>query len=176
MLSPEDHDAHDHSGVPGVGGTSVIQYADAQLTDTQIKALPTGGLQIVPAPGAGQMLMFVRAVILADTTNGAYTNIDAAATLQFRVSGKTLSFAGEDNGEISELLAAEDVYVQVYGHRSTGGTEGSPIAGGEGAFGNQPLMLYLPNGVSGNLTGGNAANTLSIRVWYDTVPTEPFGA
>src|SRR5687768_6588521 len=66
---------------------SGISYVDVQLTNDQIKALPTTAITLVAAPGAGQMLLLHAAYLLGDTAAGDYTNLADFASLAVTYAG-----------------------------------------------------------------------------------------
>lgn len=170
---------------PSGGGTdSGIQVADVQLTDAQIKALPTGDATLLPAPGAGLAYVFHGAHLLCDTTSGVYTGLGTDSTLQVVIGGFGASARVDElyNTSVTGLFApgpAGLVTVQLPSY-ATSNANGfyirsdapAPVASVE----NQPMTLEYANNEATALTGGNAANTLSLRVWFSVVPTTPFGA
>lgn len=60
--------------------SQIYQSEPVVLTDAQVKALPTTGIQIVPAPGAGKALSFVAGLAVAHKVAG-YTNVDQYANI-----------------------------------------------------------------------------------------------
>ncbi len=173
------------------GGSGPLLVADFQLTDAQIKGLPDslGPVDVVDAPGAGLMIVPERAVLLVDIADGgAYTNIDGDyAALTLRVGDEDLlaqainsvtpavalldSFlgSGDTPGQKAMLLGPSSRYSE-----DASASLAHPVL--PGALDNQPLKLHGFSEDGNDYGGGNAANTLSGRVWYSLVPTVPFGA
>lgn len=140
------------------------------LTDAQIKALPTTPVDIVGAPGAGKILIFNNAYLRL-VWNDDYTNIDATANIALGSAlSNWVSLITENVlGSVSSLLAN--------GENSNGfllktqGVDGTNIWGITGhnddAVVNNPIQILSSNGAAGDFTGGHAANTLIIVVYYD---------
>ena len=147
-------------GVKLLPDTSVaVKSATVTLTDAQIKALPTTQVGIVAAPGAGKVLFPVQWLIVADTRAGAYTNLDAA------ISGPNLGWPSEPAQLFS--AAASAVILTTVANKISA-WENLADSGGDnlGNLEDQPLVIGIGNGASGNLTGGNAANSLQVTVFY----------
>jgi hypothetical protein len=156
---------------------SPIHTATVTLTDAQIKALPTTGVIVVPAPGIGK-LVFAEAyvgggnfhLLLHQVSGGGYTNLDAGIKWSFYVPGGTADagYNGTNPSEqISDFLTYQDDVFWPFAH------PGEVNEGGDfnsvSQFENQPVMFQLHNGFAGNLTGGNSANTLKVTVYYTIV-------
>ena len=141
-----------------------LQHVDIQLTNAQILTLKDTPIQILPAPGAGLGILLVQSVWVADTSGGAYTDpggLDDEVII-FQYSNNTLagSFAAWDN------FSLHNTGVGIF----NGATD---------AFFSvsiKNLALRLKNYGSSNWGGGNAANTISFRIYYKIVPIIPFGA
>lgn len=144
--------------------TAILHQATVELTDAQIKALPTTGVQIVAAPGENKLIRPTYVAMLLNNTAGAYTNASANAALIFDVGTQTALFFDENynaalTGSDSVVLALTPLqYVEAA--QVIGNLEG--------------LLVNMVNGAlkiagintAGNWTGGNAANTLRVSVTY----------
>ncbi len=152
---------------------ALLQKATVTLTNDQIKALPTTAVEIVPAPGAGKWLQFVRAIWQLDPRGGAYTNLDATLRIDFLAgSGNQIAtpYKEADNGAL-----ADDSGIHGIGFgpiTNVAGSAAGPgavwmfeLSGGSSAV-NIPIMLKAANGTLGNLTGGHASNTLTVTAYY----------
>jgi hypothetical protein len=144
-------------------GTSVL------LSDAQIKALPTGLLEVVPAPGPGKAAIFVAAILALDTRAGVYNTGGSDFTLRFDYM--------RDGVPID---AASNEYDETLNHAFTLDINGDPGTflqmmfmppmqeGGSAkvthAAENASLALDLAGGV--NLNEGHPANTLKVTVFY----------
>jgi hypothetical protein len=151
------------------------------LNDAQVKALPTTPVKLVEAPGHGKFIMPVNAILTAHLISD-YTNIDATRA-DIRVwngaSGNmelcpALNAGAPDNkAHVTALLAPgvgaadRQTWMGFYAFYSatdlgtTTYTHAVPKANNE----DKALLLRLGNG-NGDLTGGNAANTLTVIVLY----------
>lgn len=185
--------------------TTGIQYVDVQLTDDQIKALPTTPVELVAAVDGS--IVFLHDAYLLLHTLVPYTNLGAQAPgngittfyldsiappmyTPFSETYSALSYDVAPDGANAivrfgapshEHYLATDTEV-TQGEPRTGASkpsrlgnfsDASPPAGG--------ITLNADNATAnydtelGDFTGGDPANTLSIRCWYSIVPAVPFG-
>ncbi len=135
-----------------------VVFVDVQLTNANVLALATGvGIQIVAAPAANKALVFKGIHIVSDAAAGAWTEPSAPDDLVVQYAD------GVDvSGSIEAgALVAASVNVREYGPVLT---EVIPDVA---------AALHLFN-TGGNWGGGNAANTMSLRIWYAVVDTIAF--
>jgi hypothetical protein len=138
-------------------GRNDILIADVQLTDAQIRDLTAHPVEIVPAPGVGLTIAPLFVYLLLDATAGDYS----------------------DGGDMRlEYETALDTSVVVLGGGAattqmvvTSMTPVTEFIDLTDDVSNQGLAIHIAT----DLTGGDPANTLSIRVWYSIVPAVPFG-
>lgn len=152
------------------GGGGAHQFAHIELTDAQIKALPIGLFEIVPAPGADKFLEFRYANILVDATNGEYTNIAAEAQCWFTDDGSSdLSYRLE-LGNIANIIG-------VAGKRK-GKFVSLPLTsvqtGNLSTWANKPICFAVTNfdetfEDQGAFEDGHANNKMIIEVVYRVV-------
>jgi hypothetical protein len=154
-------------GGGGGDGGSVLS-ASVTLTDAQIKALPTALAELAPAPGAGQMLYPLGAVLVMRSV-AIYTNRDAALSLGLIING--WGVRSWSNEVCSTFLSWGPNSVVVLPLSPVNEIVGGNLEGAEelSQFENQALTLGCNNGVLGDFTGGNAANTMDVTVQYSVV-------
>ncbi len=166
----------------GSGHLAAIYQATVTLTDAQIKALPTTPITVVSAPGANKVIQPIFANLFAKTTSGAYTNINAAANLTLAMPSlfamsyipndaamttigshtRLTDILGGANNRRAELMPFfETEAVDSWGPVGTIGASTGGV--------NEALQVLIDNGGSGALTGGNAANSLTVVVLYSIV-------
>jgi len=140
--------------------TVALKSVTVTLTDAEIKALPTANVTLVPAAGAGKVLFPVQWFMLADFRGGAYANLNAAIT------GPNV---GWSNVEFAQVFPAADSINILTTVANKVGCFQSAFANSWdniSDFENTPLTLGIDNDVSGDLTGGDAANSLRVTVFY----------
>lgn len=126
------------------GGATYVQSVWVRLTNAEIKALPVTPIVILEDPGAG-LLIVPLAVISRSSIVGAYTNVSEGAALSvFRGETEQLGIG------IAAIHAADALAV-----------DASPDGGA--------LTLRADNSEAGAFTGGNAANTMTLTVWYSAL-------
>ncbi len=156
---------------------SQMYQATYVLNNAAIKLLPTAGPEVIPAPGAGRMLVFMSAYVLCDCQAGAYVGASGGNdNLAFYVNEQVSNYLvnGGGFGSNFEILFTDTEQV--------GGVWFAPLALAPSAGGNnytdspkdstgmtnQPMLL-IASTASGNFTGGNAANTLKAIINYTII-------
>jgi len=141
----------------GGGGGSSYLVASVELTDAQIKALPTTPIQLVAAQGAGKAIYILNAnAVQKIVSNGFYTNITATEFLLTTQSNDNSVFIVDANAlqEVTGTWFCQGV-VNSFSYSNL--------------MDNQPVRILMDNSGGGNFTGGNAANTLKVTVYYVVV-------
>lgn len=149
------------------------------ITNTQIKALPSARILLVPAPGVGRILHFIGACYTLNTI-AAYTNVKANASFHAQydsVSG--LSNVASCLNQVGQSLLLELSSGLVNGFLSpfvdSGTINGFTIGNAIGSdVSNKGLYLSALNpstvwsdpGNQSDFTGGNSANTLTVTTLY----------
>ena len=133
-------------------------FVDKQLTDANAKALATGsGIELIAAPGANKAIVVHKVLFVADAVAGAWVEPSAPDDLVVQYNG-----GADITGAIEAgVMVAADISVRTYGVLDTELTPETNVA----------VNLF---NTGSNWTGGNAANTLSVRVWYSIADTVAF--
>lgn len=169
------------SGGGGGGGGSGTGWTTAAvtLTNAQVLALPSTPIQLIAAPGAGKALVSPASghgfgFIVCDTTAAAYTNVNDDTHCLIRLSLGENSVVSQFayGNSLLTFGAIAGMALNPAGVLRSPGTTSAPLIQSPvddvANVENQALMLDLAN-VLGDLTGGNAANSLKITVGYLTV-------
>lgn len=129
---------------------SNVFTATLNLNNTQTLALGTSPQTIISAQGAGTVVLPIIAEVVKDSVAGAYTG--------------TFNFRFRYTGDTSDLLAAgtfnAGTNIQTGNFVQNGVTLIKTIT----TFDVRNKAVQVSN--SGDMTGGNAANTTKVRVWY----------
>ena len=162
---------------------AIVRKTTTVLTNAEVLALPTTAKQLLAAPGAGFWYRILAITYVGECTAGAYTNIDATyADIRLDYSGGRTYIAGY----VVDDSTATPVVTDLTGLLGTAGQQMVPsqmyledtLAGATGGYvhfngatavadiENRALMLAGENNGSGNWTGGNAANSLTVTVYY----------
>ena len=157
------------SPVGGSPSEVAVLSQTVQLTDAQIKALPTTPVVIIAAAGAGKAIIPFAFNFKLNNTAGAYENVANAAWQLFA------------QGEAGALTAIRKVsgILNVEGEFPRG-VSGSEMSVGTGSFegsvitdtGNtaENTAIVLSDAWNGsNYTEGHADNTLTVTVLYSLI-------
>jgi len=141
----------------GVGVKSKI----IPLTDDLIKAMPTTAVQVVPAPGAGKMLVAIACCLTLSIPTAGYTNLDVASAIHLAYG----DFLEDAMNPINTgLLVGTGTKIGGFIPRETYLGDND-----DGDVPNQPLKMLISNAEAGNLTGGDVSTTGKITVLYAIV-------
>lgn len=159
-------------------GVVTILSQAIELTDAQIRAAPTTPTVIVPATEVlgyvglpTQIPLPLAFVVSANISAGAYTNVDPVAAFIIAV-GSDWSLNG--------LRANVDTMAQINDAVSVIGIANSfdptivdstiiPLHISSGGIQDNALAFVINNNGAGNLTGGNAANSMKVTVLYTVI-------
>ena len=154
------------------GGDSLVLSATVELTDAQIKALPTTGIEIVAAQGSGKIIVPVSCTIVTNIVTDGYDNQSADIKVGIPIagsntlnSGSWVVFDADGYGVFGSQGEKYYFNLQIGQNLDDGQTQPSDF--GSNAD-NVALKIKVTNAL-GNLTGGNAANTLKVTVYYTVV-------
>lgn len=168
------------------GTSSVVQVATVTLTNAQILALPTSGVAIGPSPGTGNRIRIFGVSFSLQASAGAYTNIDATyAEMGVAAGSKNVAYGPVNDSSadpafalLTDFLGAAsdhsyDVQYPTLATWNYGGAYGASSGYGlsngfmpRASINGTQATVYIDNNGSGDFTGGNAANTLVVTMYY----------
>jgi len=173
-------------------GASLTCRTITTLTDAQVKALPTTPITLIAAQGAGIRPKVLGLTVVVRAGAGAYTNVDATYSdlhldvaagdyIQYPILVNDSTVSASYQQMTQFLAAAADSVHDVVPHQftalgPTGAWAGTPLyvfGTNNGSSGSTPtglansaVRIGADNNGSGNFTGGNAANTLKVFVYW----------
>ena len=129
---------------------------DTQLTDTQVTALRATPRILVPTPGAGKAIIVDKVYAVLDDDAGTYTESADNLVIEYTdgTDIMTMETTGWVGGAVSPRVQMPP-YTAVF----------APIAN---------AGVQIKNSGDGEFGGGNAANSLSLRVYYHVVDVVAF--
>lgn len=164
-----------------------VRRKSVTLTNAQVKALPTTAIAVLSAPGSGYWYNVLAVSYSANFAAAAYTNINTTyADLRVQYTG-TNDFVGGYVVNDSAASPVLDHITNLFGNALAGLVPGVPYSEGFSLAGADPeyvvksptlwsvvnnvgLEVKMDNNGSGALTGGDAANTLKVTVYYIVEP------
>jgi hypothetical protein len=136
---------------------TTIQYAEVSITNAEMLALRAAPKTLVAAPGAGKVIQFLGALLFFDYTAAYTESTDNLAIRYTDGSGTIVSQAIEAGG-----------FVDATADTMTNALPKIDAISAKTACDNAVLVLH--NTGDGELGGGNAANSVRVRVAYRIVP------
>lgn len=150
---------------------SGIQYVDVQLNNDQILNLKASPVELIPAPGEDLILAPLYFTAVIDFA-AAYIGDLSAGNLMVEQGNSNTSNDVIDLGAFIGSAQGDAPSVHIRRAYITIEAGASGVTGS--FYGNKPLFAI--NFGADELTGGDPANTVSMRIWYSIVPTVPSGA
>lgn len=152
--------------VTGTGDT--MQSTRIELTNDQIKALPTTPIQILPSPGTNKINRIIMLTATAKFT-APYTNVANYPLCKLRALYAGGALATQDGEDGNDLFASTPNYSAHQTPTNISSASGSTDQGTSDdatAMIDQAINISVDNNGQGNLTDGDPANTLVINVHY----------
>jgi hypothetical protein len=153
-----------------------VKRERAIVTNANLLTVPATPVVLIAAPGSGFVLRLLMATLTVNATAGAYAvgaddylfigynGLESAIASAYVANDSGLGLTDLDT--LMEVADVNDVQLAPYSQaQTTFGVLGLP--GLLSARENQPLSL----GASGTFTGGNAANTLRVTLYYTVEAT-----
>lgn len=172
VLEHDELDADDPAVNPDgrserLGGS----FINIQLNDAQILALAGAPVQLVAAPGAGRAVIVRAAYFFLTVVDGAYDDVAADGNLG-------LIYAGGGDGSAGMIFEADAFMDAAIGTAarfiSAGEDMVTPVALEVTPLENTAIMLDNDGAEFTSVANDTAANTLSVRVYYDIVDFAAF--
>lgn len=178
-----------------LSATNAISTAIVSLTDADIKALPTTKKTLVAAPASGSWIKILGGSLVINNAAGAYTNINTNAGLFIMPQGKfawlvqpivndttptpnvtqlttllnTHTYKQVVPFVVPYSISDADASANPQNWVLSAGLDSGTVADvgvGTASVDGLAVELSIDNGGSGNLTGGNAANSGKVTLYY----------
>lgn len=143
------------------------------LTDAEIKALPTTAITLVASPGAGRAIIPRFGFLLVDSATANYATYDPTCSIEIRPAGtagilQILYGDSGSEGTVPALLWSGGVRFVYMGLRGkVASPDLYPLSDAPENLEDEALVLFGSNGALGNFTGGDAANYGVVQVEYN---------
>lgn len=154
-----------------------IHSQSVTLTDAEIKALPSVPIVVVPATqvlnysGLPTELPLPLAFIVSLSNTVGYGNVDGAASYVLAMGSDWSLDAMQSD---ANLMAPPQDSVRIIGiansyHSTLVSGMIVPFRVLAGGIQDNALAIVLNNGIAGDLTGGNPANSMTVTVLYTII-------
>lgn len=147
------------------------------LTDNDIQNLPSTPFTLVPAPGAAFYLQFVMAIAKSSFITGYTVNNDAfmeidlvEAESNYLINNTTTTPVRTDLDTFLSTGSRRVLFVPQTLTVDPASDEWGNIGYPRSVGANTALTLFGDNSGTGDYTGGNAANTLTVTTYYVVRP------
>ena len=153
---------------------------------TQILTMPSFSPLTLKTGEVGRILIPVAASIVLNPWAAAYTNIDGTThTVKIDVGvGSTTWWQGTLNeSSVFGVAAPQIMFWEDASPGFVNTVTDSTVSSGLFDTDGKPLQLFVANGVSGNFTGGDPTNYMTVTLWFmsqkveypltTTSPSEP---
>ena len=164
------HDLSEHTGTAASIGAAGVDHShfpvpailvsDTQIANAAVLTLRATPVELVAAPGVGQATIVIAAYIVCDDAAGVYTETTDDLMVEYADGGNVLAGVGFDATLLVNIVGNGKLY-------RNGLAEFHMIP-------DENAVIQLLNTGGGEWGGGNAANSISVRVWYSVVPTVAF--
>ena len=131
-------------------------FVDKQLTNAEVLAFRAVPIALVAAPGANKAIIVHKFVIVSDDSGGAWTESTDDLVIQY-----------VDGVDITAAIEAGDLVGGAVVVKTQGVLDTALVPDVNAA-------VEIFNTGDGEWGGGNAANTMSIRIWYSVIDTVAF--
>jgi hypothetical protein len=167
--------------------SDVMLHRRTVLSDAQLKTIRTTPFQVIPPPGSGFQIVPHQALISTHFEGGVYTNLADGAHMMITlaatsIAAPTLQYIPRDDGlfldTLTYLLNTNRTQTRITPISTFQNPDALwdwclvPIAMSSGEnpqMDNIPAVILLVNS-AGELTGGDAANTLTVDMFYSIIP------
>lgn len=157
----------------GGGGAGPFLSETVPLTHAQILGLPTTPVQLLTAPPAGTFYLPIVVVAVVDSSGGYYDNVDGECIMRITDTAcAPLYEGGNTKSRVSTFLGAEDLmYATFLARQWNKNAANWEQFAGTGTLSNldDGLQLLVDNGLAGDFTAGDPANSGSVTVVYMTL-------
>ncbi len=172
----------EYSGSTWANAYPLVRRATVNLTDAQVKALPTTPVTVVAAPASGYRIRPIQVSYSAAFSGGVYTNLNATyIDVHLKIGSDYVGYGPVTDSTVTPTITqATDIFGSTGSHMYDQGLP--PQLGNPGGYVQTSgvytrsqqeataMQIGIDNNGSGNFTGGNAGNTFRVTVYYVVEP------